>query len=496
MNKTIAVLLITLFTLYTTQGYTTTAQVRNTVSQSEEAMNVKYQDAQLITFSDKTVKCTGTGEGIDINKTSVKITESGTYIFSGECTDGSITVKKGIKNVVLVLNGLKLTSASDRAAISCNASSEITLIVEDGTNNELADTEANLSKEATDTEDATDADDAVIKVKKEAKLNISGKGNLDISGVAKNGIKCGENASVIISDARIDIESANNAIASSDKIVVNSGTININAQGDGLKAANDISITGGTFNINSKDDALHSDNTMTVEGGTFIIRTGDDAMHADEKIVVGIETSKTGPVIDIKTCYEGLEAGKVYIYGGDIDIASSDDGINAAGKDLADTEYTIDIYGGDIFINAEGDGLDSNKDINIYGGTLVSFGQKAGGDNEPVDADGTVMIYGGTVFGAGSGGMITTPASGSQGYISSAADRSEGNMPGRPGGHGGFGMDSTSEIYGSGKVFTILDENSEVVYKTLLPKNVNYYIYSSADIDTSKTYTIDVTDVE
>lgn len=58
---------------------------------------------------------------------------------------------------------------------------------------------------------------------------------------------------------------------------------------------------------------------MTVEGGTFIIRTGDDAMHADEKVVVGIETSKTGPVIDIKTCYEGLEAGKVYIYGGDID---------------------------------------------------------------------------------------------------------------------------------------------------------------------------------
>lgn len=396
-------------------------------------MNVKYQDAQLITFSDKTVKCTGTGEGIDINKTSVKITESGTYIFSGECTDGSITVKKGIKNVVLVLNGLKLTSASDRSAISCNASSEVTLIVEDGTNNELADTEANLSKEATDTEDGTDADDAVIKVKIEANLNILGKGNLDISGVAKNGIKCGENASVIISDARIDIESANNAIASSDKIVVNSGTININAQGDGLKAANDISITGGTFNVNSKDDALHSDNTMTVEGGTFIIRTGDDAMHADEKLVVGIETSKTGPVIDIKTCYEGLVAGKVYIYGG---------------------------------------------------------------DNEPIDADGTVMIYGGTVFGAGSGGMITTPASGSQGYISSAADRSEGNMPGRPGGRGGFGMDSTSEIYGSGKVFTILDENSEVVYKTLLPKNVNYYIYSSADIDTSKTYTIDVTDVE
>lgn len=396
-------------------------------------MNVKYQDVQLITFSDKTVKCTGTGEGIDINKTSVKITESGTYIFSGECTDGSIIVKKGIKNVVLVLNGLKLTSASDRSAISCNASSEVTLIVEDGTNNELADTEANLSKEATDTEDGTDADDAVIKVKIEANLNISGKGNLDISGVAKNGIKCGENASVIISDARIDIESANNAIASSDKIVVNSGTININAQGDGMKAANDISITGGTFNINSKDDALHSDNTMTVEGGTFIIRTGDDAMHADEKLVVGIETSKTGPVIDIKTCYEGLEAGKVYIYGG---------------------------------------------------------------DNEPIDADGTVMIYGGTVFGAGSGGMITTPASGSQGYISSAADRSEDNMPGRPGGRGGFGMDSTSEIYGSGKVFTILDENSEVVYKTLLSKNVNYYIYSSADIDTSKTYTIDVTDVE
>ena len=192
-------------------------------------------------------------------------------------------------------------------------------------------------------------------------------------------------------------------------------------------------VEDGTNNELADTEANLSKEATDTEDGTFIIRTGDDAMHADEKLVVGIETSKTGPVIDIKTCYEGLVAGKVYIYGG---------------------------------------------------------------DNEPIDADGTVMIYGGTVFGAGSGGMITTPASGSQGYISSAADRSEDNMPGRPGGRGGFGMDSTSEIYGSGKAFTILDENSEVVYKTLLPKNVNYYIYSSADIDTSKTYTIDVTDVE
>ena len=36
MNKTFAVLLITLFTLYTTQGYTMTAQVRNTVSQKKQ----------------------------------------------------------------------------------------------------------------------------------------------------------------------------------------------------------------------------------------------------------------------------------------------------------------------------------------------------------------------------------------------------------------------------------------------------------------------------
>ena len=49
----------------------------------------------------------------------VKITEAGTYVVTGTCADGSITVKKGVTGVVLILRDLDLAS-SDGAPVSCN----------------------------------------------------------------------------------------------------------------------------------------------------------------------------------------------------------------------------------------------------------------------------------------------------------------------------------------------------------------------------------------
>ena len=47
----------------------------------------------------------------------------------------------------------------------------------------------------------------------------------------------------------------------------------------------------------------------------------------------------------------------------------------------------------------DGDGLDSNGDIYIYGGNIEVWGMRSGGDNEPLDHDGTLEIYNATLLG-------------------------------------------------------------------------------------------------
>lgn len=42
----------------------------------------------------------------------------GTYVFSGDCDNGSITVKKGVTGVTIVLNGLTLTNDDGAADLS------------------------------------------------------------------------------------------------------------------------------------------------------------------------------------------------------------------------------------------------------------------------------------------------------------------------------------------------------------------------------------------
>ncbi len=156
----------------------------------------------------------------------------------------------------------------------------------------------------------------------------------------------------------------------------------------GIKAGNEIHISGGTLNINSYDDCLHAnsgeilenDETSTgnilLSGGSMTLYSKDDGIHAD-----GTLTIKESPTIKITNSYEGLEGEFINILGGDIDVVSSDDGVNAT----TTTGVGIDIEGGDLFVYAGGDGLDSNSKTS-YQGILFNGGETkivstSGGDS-------------------------------------------------------------------------------------------------------------------
>ena len=447
-------------------------------------------NATLISFTDSAVTADGKYSGYEIEGTDVSITAAGTYVFSGDCDDGSITVKKGVTGVTLVLNGLTLTNA-DSAAITLNKTAEAALIAAAGSENTVADTAG-----------AND-ENAAVKVKSGASLSLSGTGTLTACGNAKNGIKGASDAVITVDELTLNIEAADDGLSCDDELTIKGGRVNITAGGDavkaspdtddaenpditslgnvtvsggtltleaaedgvqadgdltisggtfavtangghtttlsdedasckGLKAGKTLTVSGGTFTVDSADDALHA-NDVTVSGGTLTLASGDDAVHADNDLVVGVKgsSSTSNPKISITASYEGLEGTTVSVYSGDIDVAASDDGVNAANSDLGERsdKFAINIAGGDLYIDAGSDGLDSNNDINITGGRVEVYGADAMMD-AAIDYDGTFTLSGGTLFGAG-----MEPGAGTQAYIAVG----ETSPSGGQGGHGGMG---------------------------------------------------------
>ena len=207
----------------------------------------------------------------------------------------------------------------------------------------------------------------------------------------------------------------------------------------GLKAANSMLISGGSIAINSADDAIHSDVSVIINGGTFMLASGDDAIHAEDTLTF------TAGKIDISESYEGLEALHIDVRGGDIKLAASDDGLNAAGgTDQSGTtggrdgmfggggkggrpgggfggmsgnsNGSIKISGGTLYIHASGDGIDANGTVEITGGHTTVVGPTRG-DTATLDYDVSATISGGTFIGTGASGMAQTFSDSEQGVI-------------------------------------------------------------------------------
>ena len=541
-------------------------------------------NATLISFTDSAVTADGAYSGYEIEGTDVSITAAGTYVFSGDCDDGSITVKKGVTGVTLVLNGLALTNA-DSTAITLNKTAEAALIAAAGSENTVADTAG-----------AND-ENAAVKVKSGASLSLSGTGTLTACGNAKNGIKGASDAVITVDEMTLNIEAADDGLSCDDELTILGGRVNITAGGDavkaspdtddaenpdttslgnvtvsggtmtltaandgvqadgdltisggtfavtangghttsltddsasckGLKAGKTLTVSGGTVNVDSADDALHA-NDVTVSGGTLTLASGDDAVHADNDLVVGVKgsSSTSNPKIDITASYEGLEGTTVSVYSGDIDVAASDDGVNAANSGLGERsdKYAIHIAGGDLYIDAGSDGLDSNNDISITGGRVEVYGADAMMD-AAIDYDGTFTLSGGTLFGAG-----MEPGAGTQAYVAVGETSPSGGHGGMGGGQGmtrpdktdgstmtppdgqqngtrpekpsddkngwtgGKGQSANRESalgIKKGSVITVQDASGKTLYTATAFGSMSSVIFSSADIKEGETYTV------
>lgn len=211
------------------------------------------------------------GNGAYFNDGSVVITGAGYYVFSGTLSDGSIIVDAyDSSKVFLLLNGVELF-CSDDACLRVEQADKVFLTLAAGTENHMESGETYS--------DAALSDNAGGTIFTHDDLTINGSGSLNIVANYKHGI-----------DAN-------------DDLVITGGTITVSAPEDGFHVNDSFRMTAADVTVAAGDDGIHSDTDIYIESGTLLITS----------------------------CYEGLEALRIEIAGGDIMIYPTDDGFNANG---------------------------------------------------------------------------------------------------------------------------------------------------------------------
>lgn len=277
---------------------------------SEAALTDTWDDAAAthITLTDGSIDISGDGAAAENG--IVTISSGGTYVLTGTLSDGQIRVDSGDQDIVqLVLNGINVTCQSSAAIYGANAD-EIVLTLAAGTENTVTDGSGYIF-------DSAEEDEPDAAVFSHDDLDINGSGTLTVNGNYLKGIR------------------------SKDDLTIVNGVLNVTAVDDAISGKDGLYIADGTFVLNAGEDALKSSNDsdadkgdLHIAGGLFSINAGDDAVHAEKNLIIDAGT------INIEGSAEALKGMTVTINGGDINLTSSDDGINAAGTGLADDTTT------------------------------------------------------------------------------------------------------------------------------------------------------------
>lgn len=366
-----------------------------TTKQSTSTTKAAEQSAansETITFSSDKITCSDSDVSIEDNV--ITISKAGNYTVSGSSENAQIIIDASDDDEVsLTLSDLTL-SCETSAPIYVKTAKQLTVTLEDGSTNYLSTTDEFVAIDDNNI-------DGVIFSKDD--LILTGSGSLEIDSPYGHGI------------------------VTKDELTVEDGTYTMTCKKHGLSGKDGIRIVNGTFTLSTQKDGIHTDGNLTIENGD----------------------------INILESLEGLEGQTITILDGNIDIVSSDDGINAAGAsdssnsqssdnfenqkgnapqppelpdnqqqgmepptdngnkfggnaggfDMdADESCSLTISGGNIHINAGGDGIDSNGTFTMTGGTVFVEGPESNGDSA-LDYGISATITGGSFLAIGYSGM-------------------------------------------------------------------------------------------
>lgn len=270
---------------------------------------------------------------VEISGSTVTITKAGTYVISGNVTEGNIIVNTTDKGTVrLILNNASISNTTT-APIKVLDAKKVILTLADNTTNTITDS-SRLSTE----------EDYSAAIYSKEDLIINGNGTLNVNAGYRNGIKSTDDC--IIVSGTLNITSTEDGIIGKDLCGVVAGDININAGSDGIKSTYDtdttkgnVIIEGGNITIKASNDGIRAENILVINDGAINIKTNNGAAdttqtHIDNMDMgrggFGFNNNKTTTTTDdTSESRKGIKAGNMLIINdGDITIDSDDDSVH------------------------------------------------------------------------------------------------------------------------------------------------------------------------
>lgn len=443
------------------------------------------------------------GSGAWFENDCVTITESGIYTITGSLSDGMIYVDTE-ETVKLVLDNARITNKSGAAIVAeCG---KLFIVATDGTENFITD-----GKEYTFAREFEKEETLRSAIHSEGNIFFKeGTGKISINARYKDAVH-GQQVSVY--DCTLSIEADKAGITADSAITAVDSSIDIISEGDCIKTESEgvITLQNSNITLETEKDGIQSADWFKATGGSITITTSGDIVadselsskgikaenmqisdslitvnSTDHSIKCGGETEITGGKltlsssqgkgitsdgaltinsdVEITQSKEGIESkGVLTINGGNINVTSTDDGLNTGGDDLT-ADHTMNINGGVVTVSAGGDGLDANGDINVSGGTVVVFGPETDANSslDSGDFGYSINISGGNILAMGSMGMMKQPDS----SCISAVD---------------FSAAKGDEI-------TVKDSNGTVIVSVVAPKAVKSLIFCSQNAENCKIY--------
>lgn len=334
-------------------------------------VTVTYNGAQATVDLGHAPGVTYTTDGAHVNIVSTNTKDELEFVLQGESTQGSLTYTGSFK-CKFYLNGLKLTSdkgaaiGADGGVIDIQCGKRVDLILNDGTENILADAPNGQQK-------------AALYCK--GHVELSGGGSLTVTGNTKHGIATNEYLELKKSAGSITVNGAvSDAMHIEQYFLMQGGKVTLSGQGgDALQVETKMLDDGITENPDKENNGL-----MFIRGGSIDIV----AAAADTK---GIKAPKdlviSGGTFNITASGDGTRGISV---GGNL-IVNEDHNttliqIRATGTDYEDpvTEETKRCMG----IKVDGD-------MTVYAGTIRVSNTGVG--TRGIRVNGTYTNNGGTV---------------------------------------------------------------------------------------------------
>ena len=316
---------------------------------SKRDLDASYDASSAIVITLSGDSASVQGAGAQASADGVVISSAGTYVVSGELTDGQLLVDAGDDDKVqLVLAGATIHNEGGPAI--CVRNADMCFVTLDaGTENSLSDGSSYALED--------DSNEPYATLFSRCDLTLNGSGTLNVTSAYRHAV-CSKDDLVVVSGT-YNISAVEDGLRGRDSVKVRDGVFTIQAGGDGIKSNKDddpmkgfVSIDGGTFDIQSGDDAVQGKTLVRLAGGSMAVAANDDAFHSDLEMhlldasieasagddAFHAETNLTvdGGTVNVTSCNEGYEAEKVYVNGGDTHIVASGAGVNASAADLSD----------------------------------------------------------------------------------------------------------------------------------------------------------------